>query len=160
MSESTDALIHSVPFLLKTKVIEVIGSQSGQVIFLDDSYYYIIIITRLCELKNIVSNDQQVCSNLSSGEHFAGPVVEPYQCCRQFRRLQTANMFGSLSAANNCVLPDIGPVVVHNILQSSDGELYIVHAAFTALHDLFTYPLPPASLGIYKATGAVCMTRS
>jgi hypothetical protein len=113
------------------------------------------IIRRLSEQRRCKVNraDNQQAMSLSE-EHYSGPVPDSHNPCQQFRKLKTDKFFLSQNgAADNCaVVHGLGPVLIRNILKSSDDDVHVVCQQFAAVTDLFDYPLPSRSIDIYKAS--------
>jgi hypothetical protein len=88
-------------------------------------------------------------------EHRHGPVPDGFSYAKQFSLLKVGHFMINVkrSPADCCVVVrDNKRVLVVNVLEMK-GSLFIVCNPFKGLTDLFAYPLPSSSIGIYKASG-------
>lgn len=88
-------------------------------------------------------------------EHRHGPVPDGFNYAKQFSLLKVGHFMINVkrSPADCCVVVrDNKRVLVVNVLEMK-GSLFIVCNPFKGLTDLFAYPLPSSSIGIYKASG-------
>ena len=84
-------------------------------------------------------------------EHAGGPLPKGFDCGRQFRELRLKNMRVHSDSADNCVcVSDVGPVLVQNIVQLSNKDIYIICETFNIVNSLFSYPLDSTFLGIFE----------
>jgi hypothetical protein len=113
------------------------------------------VVRRLSE-----KNDHQSRQNLHlqpdcvvKCEHFNGPVLQGFESGQQFSRLRFRNLFVRCDSADNCiVVKDVGPVLVKNIIQMQNQNVYIVCQTFKNLSSVFSYPLGSSGLSIFEAT--------
>jgi hypothetical protein len=113
------------------------------------------VVRRLSE-KRAVHQSQQTCfaTCVVQCEHFLGPVPKGLEHGRQFRKLRLRNMFIQCSSADNCVVvKDVGPVLIENIIQMQNAEVFLVCQVFCNVGNVFSYPLESSSLSIFYATG-------
>jgi hypothetical protein len=114
------------------------------------------VIRRLSELQGF--HRKPVLSFASSCipkfEHCRGPVPDGYCSGRQFQKLQYKTMYIQCNSPDNCVVvKNFGPVVVENIIQMPNHDLYLVCKMFCNQSSLFSYPLDSTNLHILKVTG-------
>lgn len=94
-------------------------------------------------------------STLTAIEHHHGSIPKGFENAYQFVQLKYGHFLINInrSAADCCVvIKGIGPVLTGNVLRVN-GSVHIVCHPLLGLTDLFMYPLPSSSIGIYKATG-------
>jgi hypothetical protein len=114
------------------------------------------VIRRLSELQEFcrkpVPSSGSSC--IPKFEHLRGPVPDGYGSGRQFEKLQYKTIYVQCNSADDCiVVKNFGPVVVENIIQMPNHDLYFVCKMFGNQNSLFSYPLDSTSLDILKVSG-------
>jgi hypothetical protein len=109
------------------------------------------IVRRVGELRLFQNPKCKVLASTVSlkGQHCNGPVPNGFQGAQQFCQLLKNNMFISLEVKDRCVAElNMPPTLVQNILLHNK-RYYLVCQPFTVVSDLYSYPIPSSSLGIY-----------
>jgi hypothetical protein len=113
------------------------------------------LVRRLTEERTAFSEGRNIYADnmLCKLEHTDGPVPGGYEGAVQFAKLNNnAYCLNTKRYADCCMLlKNTGPVLAVNVL-SWYGVIYVVYKRFNKTMDLFTYPLPSSSLGIYKVS--------
>lgn len=81
--------------------------------------------------------------------HTDGPCPIEYTTCIQYKKLNLCSTVFACDRRDSCVLIDGNVVIINNILQSSDGVIYIVYKKFRCATNFYEWPIDSSDIGVF-----------